>query len=111
MAKLSSSCKYDGTLSLGFSESEIDVARQLIRLCCNNDGNIDENGVVSGKRRRVPGDGFDGINRANSAAMVIEDNDDDLHLKPRKRKSKSIHYIYSSTKPIVVFNAKKICCS
>ena len=101
MAKLSLACKYEGITS-GFSESEIDVARQLIKLCSHDD-KIDGNVGLTGKRRRVEDDEFG----AASAKINIEDE----HLNLRKRKSRSIHYIYRSTKPLVVFDAKKICCT
>lgn len=105
MANPSSACQYAGTW--GFSESEIDVARQLIKLCSDNDS-IDDS-RLTGKRRKVQDEGF-----GKASAMIVEDifeDNEEEHLNRRKRKSRSIHYIYSSTKPLVVFDAKKICCS
>ncbi|XVE84647.1 hypothetical protein DITRI_Ditri17bG0029600 [Diplodiscus trichospermus] len=99
MAELSFAWKYEGT-TLGFSESEVDVARQLIKLCSDND-NVDHSIGLTGKRRRVEDDELG----AASAIVNVEDE----QLKLRKRKSRSIHYIYKSTKPLVVFSAKKIC--
>ncbi|XVF37903.1 hypothetical protein REPUB_Repub20aG0051400 [Reevesia pubescens] len=111
LKQLSSTCKYEGTL--GFSESEIDVARQLIKLCSDNNDNdninIGDKMGLTGKRRRIQEDEFDA-----ASAMIIEDifeDNEDENFKPRKTKSRSIHYIYRSTKPLVVFDAKKICCS
>ncbi|XVF84538.1 hypothetical protein PTKIN_Ptkin17bG0044900 [Pterospermum kingtungense] len=90
MAKLSFTCKYGGT-TWDFSESEIDVARQLIKLCSDDDGI-----GLTGKRRRVEDDEFGAASAVN---FDIEDDD----FKPRKRKSRSIHYIYRSTEPPASF--------
>ncbi|KAL4273819.1 hypothetical protein GQ457_13G029980 [Hibiscus cannabinus] len=92
----------DGGRTSGLSESEIDVARQLIKLRSDDNGNCVNNHnmgrILTGKRRRI-GD--------NNIAAV-----EDEHLKLRKRKSRSIHFIYRSTKPLVLsFDAKRICCN
>lgn len=104
MSKLSFACKYEGT-SWGFSESEIDVARQLIQLCSDHQNN-NIGLAVTAKRKRVEDGEF-------GAASAININIEDEDFKPRKIKSRSIHYIYSSTKPLplVVFDANKKICS
>ncbi|GMI64353.1 hypothetical protein HRI_000104600 [Hibiscus trionum] len=102
MSELSFACNNGGGTS-GFSESKIDVARQLIKL--RNDDNGNDHKMcrsLTRKRRKIEN------NNIVAASSIVEDED----LKLGKRKSRSIHYIYRSTKPMVFsFDTKRICCN
>ncbi|GLT97708.1 hypothetical protein SLE2022_152600 [Rubroshorea leprosula] len=84
--KLSSPC--NSAESSSFSESEMDVARQLIQLCGGVEVNDDG---CEGNSEKLP-----------KRKLQVDDHEDDVSsLKPRKR-FRSINYIYSSTKKIAV---------
>lgn len=83
--KLSSPC--NSTESSSFSESEMDAARQLIQLC--EGGEVGDDGN-EGNSEKLP-----------KRKFQVGDEDDVSSLKRRKR-FRSINYIYSSTKKIAV---------
>ncbi|KAE8008914.1 hypothetical protein FH972_005378 [Carpinus fangiana] len=112
MAKSALVCKTRRTQKgFGFSESEMDVARQLIKLS-GESSDIKNNSCAEGKleqKRRV-GDATDhhvsSTNSINGKTFEEEEEEDGI-CGPRKRRFRSIFHLYSSTKPVVVVSAKR----
>ncbi|XVE81229.1 hypothetical protein DITRI_Ditri15bG0046300 [Diplodiscus trichospermus] len=99
MAKSSSAWKRKRTWS--FSEMEMDVARQLMLLCQEY---ISDKRVAEKQKE-------EGIDESNPMGRwkkdhPLQENEEDEHLQPRKRRFKSIDLIYSSTKPLIIQNLK-----
>ncbi|TYI91865.1 hypothetical protein E1A91_D02G025500v1 [Gossypium mustelinum] len=83
MAKPSSPCKRQKPTS--FSAIEMDVARQLMQLC----------------KQYINGDKGSKKTKEKSNPLEVEEEEEE-HLQPRRRKFKSIDFIYSSTKPLII---------
>ncbi|XWS13327.1 hypothetical protein CRYUN_Cryun36dG0028100 [Craigia yunnanensis] len=101
MAKSSSAWKRKKTWS--FSDMEMDVARQLMQLCQEYFG--DKRVAEERKEEET-----DESNPRESLKKdhPLEEEEEDEHLQPRKRRFKSIDFIYSSTKPLIIPNVKKM---
>ncbi|XWS09232.1 hypothetical protein CRYUN_Cryun40dG0068000 [Craigia yunnanensis] len=101
MAKSSSGWKRKKTWS--FSEMEIDVASQLMQLCQEYIGDK----RVAEKRKEE-----EETDESNPRESLKKDHpleeEEDEHLQPRKRRFKSIDFIYSSTKPLIIHKLKKM---
>ncbi|KAB2092304.1 hypothetical protein ERO13_A02G017800v2 [Gossypium hirsutum] len=99
MAKLTSSCKRRRPTT-GFSEIEMDVACQLMQLCKQY-----INGDKGSKKTKAKTDESSPWDRY----LPLEDEEEE-HLQPRKRRFKSMDFIYSSTKPVIIQdqNVKKM---
>ncbi|GLT49518.1 hypothetical protein SLA2020_230700 [Shorea laevis] len=96
--KLSSPCNCSS-----FSESEMDVARQLIQLCRDDDDNIifdNEGNREKGKRKQINCEEDDASPAPCSSSSSSSSSSP---LKRRKKRFRSIHFIYRSTKPLIVF--------
>ncbi|KAG6652955.1 hypothetical protein CIPAW_05G041800 [Carya illinoinensis] len=101
-----------------FSESEMDVARQLIQLSGepddrHNDGDGDDNkdGCAEGKVEKSKGGDTANVsstNNNNVGETFEEDQEEDADciLWRRKRRFRSVYYLYRSTKPVTAVNDK-----
>ncbi|MFQ6627992.1 hypothetical protein Gotur_008024, partial [Gossypium turneri] len=91
MVKPTSSCKRRRTTT-GFSEIEMDVACQLMQLC----------------KQYINGD--KGSKKTKAKTDESMEDEEEEHLQPRKRRFKSMDFIYSSTKPVIMQdkNVKKM---
>ncbi|KAK9989141.1 hypothetical protein SO802_029380 [Lithocarpus litseifolius] len=115
MAKLSLACKDGSTqkkhIGYSFSESEMDVARQLIQLSGDSDDNHnhdDDNNMNSSevKVEQSKGDDAADVCSTNNIRETIEEEDDEVFDR-RKRRFRSIYHVYKSTKPVIIANAKR----
>ncbi|KAK9989142.1 hypothetical protein SO802_029381 [Lithocarpus litseifolius] len=120
MAKLSLACKDGRTqkkhIGYSFSESEMDVARQLIQLSGDSEDNHnhdDDNNVNSSevKVEQSKGDDAADVCSTNNIRETIEEEEeeeeDDEIFDRRKRRFRSIYHVYKSTKPVIIANAKR----
>jgi hypothetical protein len=112
MAKSALACKARRTQKVfRFSESEMDVARQLIQLSGESDDHHhhrddddnNNNSCGEGKAEQSK------VGDASSTNYTIgETFEEDGICWPRKRRFRSIYHLYSSTKPVIVANAKRM---
>lgn len=112
MAKQSKPCGEEGRSregkkeKTGFSETELDAARQLVQLSGNSD---ESDGGV--KKEKEEDDGTEASSAFREAALLFRENEDD-DLVRRNKRYRSIQHIYRSTKPIIeVVHAKKMRCN
>jgi hypothetical protein len=94
-----------------FSESEMDVARQLIQLSGGSDDhhhNDDDNNNTSCAEGKVEqskvGDATDASSTNTTTigeTFDVKEEEDGI-CWPRKRRFRSISHLYSSTKPVIV---------
>ncbi|XVF28991.1 hypothetical protein REPUB_Repub15cG0081100 [Reevesia pubescens] len=89
---------------------EMDVARQLMQLCQEYTTNIGDKRDVTEKREEKEEETYQSNPRERSKIdHPLEELEEDEHLQPRKRRFKSIDFIYSLTKPLIIQqNAKKM---
>jgi hypothetical protein len=110
MAKSALACKTRRTQKgFGFSESEMDVARQLIKLSGeSSDKNNNSCAERKVEQKRKVSDATDHlVSSTNSInGKTFEEEEEDGICGPRKRRFRSIFHLYSSTKPVVVVSAK-----
>ena len=121
MAKLSLACKDGRTqkkhIGYSFSESEMDVARQLIQLSGDSDDshNHDDDNNMNNSEVKVEqseGDDAADVCSTNNIRETIEEEEeeeeeDDEIFDRRKRRFRSIYHVYKSTKPVIIANAKR----
>ncbi|KAL4614737.1 hypothetical protein ACB092_07G074800 [Castanea dentata] len=118
MAKLSLACKDGRTqkkhIGYSFSESEMDVAQQLIQLSGDSDDNHnqdDDNNTNSSevKVERSKGDDAADVCSTNNIRETIEEEEEDGDeiFYRRKRRFRSIYNVYKSTEPVIIANAKR----
>lgn len=119
MAKLSLACKDGRTqkkhIGYSFSESEMDVARQLIQLSGDSDDNHnhdDDNNTNSSevKVEQSKGDDATDVCSTNNIRETIEEVEEekvDEIFYRRKRRFRSIYHVYKSTEPVIIANAKR----
>ncbi|XVF65368.1 hypothetical protein PTKIN_Ptkin09bG0242800 [Pterospermum kingtungense] len=99
MAKSSPAWKRKKTSS--FSDMEIDVARQLMQLCQQyyEDKRVTEETDENKPRR-------ESLKKLDHP--LEDEEEEEEHLQPRKRRFKSIDFLYSSTRPLIFQTVKKM---
>ena len=116
MAKLSLACKDGRTqkkhIGYSFSESEMDVARQLIQLSGDSDDshNHDDDNNMNNSEVKVEqseGDDAADVCSTNNIRETIEEEEEDEIFYRRKRRFRSIYHVYKSTKPVIISNAQR----
>lgn len=119
MAKLSLACKDGRTqkkhIGYSFSESEMDVARQLIQLSGDSDDNHnhdDDNNTNSSEVKVEQSKGDDATdvcstNNIRETIEAVEEEEVDEIFYRRKRRFRSIYHVYKSTEPVIIANAKR----
>ncbi|KAL4378026.1 hypothetical protein GQ457_02G037150 [Hibiscus cannabinus] len=93
-----------------FSETEMDVARQLMQLCRKHgvDDGIDGD---RGSKKAKQADETLSWKRHALEYEEHEKEEEKEHIRPRKRRFKSIGFIYRTTEPLIIqnhHNAKKM---
>ena len=116
-AKQSLACKDGGTqkkhIGYSFSESEMDVARQLIQLSGDSDDNHnhdDDNNMNNSEVKVEQSEGdhaADVCSTNNIRETIEEEEEDDEIFYRRKRRFRSIYHVYKSTKPVIISNAQR----
>ncbi|KAG6711211.1 hypothetical protein I3843_05G039300 [Carya illinoinensis] len=90
-----------------FSESEMDVAQQLIQL--SGDSGADDDTINISVEQRKDGDhAADVSSTNNTTGEFFEEEEEEEILSTRKRRFRSVDHLYRSTKPLAVDKAKKI---
>ena len=131
MAKSTSTCKKRRTQEqnqnqngMEFSESEMDVAEQLIQLSGDSSGDQDHtnnNSVEEEKEEEEEGKAAEQGNKCDKVAVsstngelvflndksVADEEEEDQILWQRKRRFRCIYDLYNSTNPITLVNAKR----
>ncbi|GMJ01769.1 hypothetical protein HRI_003846100 [Hibiscus trionum] len=88
MAKQTPSSPLKRRKATSFSDTEMDVARQLMQLCRKYSDDI--NGNTGSKKEK----------RADETNPLDEEEEE--HLQPRKKRFKSIDFIYRTTQPFII---------
>ncbi|KAK8549329.1 hypothetical protein V6N13_009005 [Hibiscus sabdariffa] len=91
-----------------FSETEMDVARQLMQLCRkhSDDGINGDRGSM--KAKQAEADETNPWNRYALEDGEHKEHEEEEHIQPRKRRFKSIDFIYRTTEPLIIQNHQNI---
>ncbi|KAB2009191.1 hypothetical protein E1A91_D10G153800v1 [Gossypium mustelinum] len=92
--------KSSGRKSWSFSAMEMDVAGQFMQLCQH----YISSSTAEQRRQTNPGPGC--LNKDRPPPLMEELEEEEEHLQPKKRRFKSIDFIYSSTKPLILKKMK-----
>ncbi|KAH1047005.1 hypothetical protein J1N35_037789 [Gossypium stocksii] len=93
--------KSSGRKSRSFSAMEMDVAGQLMQLCQY----YISSSTAEQRRQTNPVPGC--LNKDHPPPLMEElEEEEEEHLQPKKRRFKSIDFIYSSTKPLILKKMK-----